>query len=249
MDTPDYLYKYQRLTAHSLASVINETVWLAKPSTFNDPFDCALTLSSDLFEESMRHAISDISERMAKQGISTEGLNRIRPEDRQRYEELRKALLSISERIGVFSLSAIRDHMLMWSHYAAQHHGLCVEYDCREGTDLRKHANPVQYVTDIPPLSLADVHGPNKHRFLEVALFTKAQHWEYEQEWRVVMPEGNRVYAAPSPITSIMFGARMPMEEKVMVYLALKNKAGISFKEAYLADDKFAIEFRPFSLE
>ncbi|MDP1558509.1 MAG: DUF2971 domain-containing protein [Nitrosomonas sp.] len=35
------LYKYHSLTAYSLASLTNNTIWLAKPSSFNDPFDCA----------------------------------------------------------------------------------------------------------------------------------------------------------------------------------------------------------------
>jgi len=43
MVTPNFLYKYQSLSAHSLAALTNNTIWLAKPTSFNDPFDCAIT--------------------------------------------------------------------------------------------------------------------------------------------------------------------------------------------------------------
>lgn len=60
---PDFLYKYQPLSAYSLAAVVNNTVWLAQPRTFNDPFDCAITLDQNRFSESVQHAIGVATER------------------------------------------------------------------------------------------------------------------------------------------------------------------------------------------
>lgn len=45
---------------------------------------------------------------------------------------------------------------------------------------------------------------------------------------------------------SVIFGAKMPIYEKVMIHHALRHKAGISFKQAVLPDDRFAVEFSPF---
>lgn len=39
-----YLYKYRTYNSYSLACLANQTIWLAKPKSFNDPFDCAITL-------------------------------------------------------------------------------------------------------------------------------------------------------------------------------------------------------------
>jgi hypothetical protein len=49
-------------------------------------------------------------------------------------EELRK-----THATGVLSLSARFDSPLMWSHYADQHRGVCVEYDVSELTSTDLH--------------------------------------------------------------------------------------------------------------
>ena len=136
----------------------------------------------------------------------------------------------------------------MWSHYADNHKGFCVEYDFSEGSHLRKIAQPVCYSETIPALSLANLPDGAERNFLDVCIFTKAKQWQYEQEWRVIMPEGGRSFQAPAKTTSIIFGARMPTEEKVMLFRALRHKEGIEFKEAQLLDDRFAMQFNIFTI-
>lgn len=243
MSAPTHLYKYQRLTAHSLASLLNETVWLSSPAAFNDPFDCAITLSRDKLEESLEHAITEIAERNNISREQIENHDKIINQDQAAYEWLRNSLRTTMQKIGVLCLSATPCEILMWSHYAQNHKGFCVEYDFSEGTHLRKLAHPVNYSETIPALSLANLPANAKNNFLDVCIFTKAKQWEYEQEWRVIMHEGDRVFQYPSKVASVIFGAKMPIHEKVMIYHALKHKTGISFKQALLSDDRFAVEF------
>jgi Protein of unknown function (DUF2971) len=199
---PSHLYKYQRLTAHSLASILNDTVWLSKPPTFNDPFDCAITLSEDKFVESMEHLVAEIAQRRGLQNEQIGQYEKFSPKNRAAYEQLRATLRTSLQNIGILSLSAISDHILMWSHYADHHKGFCIEYDCGDNSELKKIANPVKYAEEIPSLSAVDVSGDTKFNFLNVALFTKASQWKYEEEWRLVMPEGGRKsngLSIPSP--------------------------------------------------
>ena len=247
MQKPDFLYKYQRLTAHSLAAQLNETVWLAKPSTFNDPFDCALTLSKDSLQGAINHIVDRLAQSNMKEGRSAEPISRaITDSDRAAFEKLRSSLRKIANTIGVLSLAATPSHILMWSHYADQHKGFCVEYDCREGTELRKLAIPVNYLDEYLPLSIEDIYGLNLD-CLSSAFFSKAKHWEYEQEWRVLQAEGGRIFAAPAKVTAIIFGAKMSIEDKVMTKMALRSKPWIEFREATLLDGTFDIEIHPFS--
>lgn len=248
MRAPPHLYKYQRLTAYSLASLLNETVWLSSPASFNDPFDCAITLSKDKLKESLEHAITEIAERNNISREQIENHDKIINQDQAAYEWLRNSLRTTMQKIGVLCLSATPSEILMWSHYAENHRGFCVEYDCSEGTQLRRLAHPVRYSETIPALSLANLPSDAKDNFLDVCIFTKAKQWEYEQEWRVLMHEGNRAFQAPSKVTSVIFGAKMPLDEKVMIHHALRNKAGISFRQALLPDDRFAVDFGPFNV-
>lgn len=246
MSAPTHLYKYQRLTAHSLASLLNETVWLSSPVAFNDPFDCAITLSKDKLEESLEHAITEVAKKSEISREQIKNHDKVINQDQAAYEWLRNSLRTTMQKIGVLCLSATPCEILMWSHYAENHKGFCVEYDFSDGTQLRQLAHPVRYTETIPALSLANLPGDAKNSFLDVCIFTKAKQWEYEQEWRVIMHEGNRVFQAPSKATSVIFGAKMPIHEKVMIHHALRHKAGISFKQALLPDDRFAVDFGPF---
>lgn len=247
MSNPAHLYRYQRLTAHSLASLLNDTVWLSSPTTFNDPFDCAITLSRDKLKESLDHAIAEIASRnnIPKEQIANH--DKVINQDEQAYEWLRSSLKNSMQRIGVLCFSATHSEILMWSHYANNHKGFCVEYDFSEGSHLRKIAQPVCYSETIPALSLANLPEGAESNFLDVCIFTKAKQWQYEQEWRVIMPEGGRSFQAPAKTTSIIFGARMPTEEKVMLFRALRHKEGIEFREAKLLEDRFAIQFNTFT--
>lgn len=49
-DVPSILYKYRAFSINSLDSLINDTVYLADPVSFNDPFDCQPSIVDDLDE-------------------------------------------------------------------------------------------------------------------------------------------------------------------------------------------------------
>ena len=230
-----------------MASLLNETVWLSSPVSFNDPFDCAITLSRDKLKESVDHAITEIARRNGIPREQIKNHDKIINEDQVAYEWLRNSLRTSMQKIGVLCLSAIPYEILMWSHYAENHKGFCVEYDFSVGTQVRLLAQPVRYSETIPMLSLANLPSDAKDNFLEVCIFTKAKQWEYEQEWRVLMHEGGRSFQAPSKVTSVIFGARMPHDEKVMIHHGLRHKEGISFKQAQLPEDRFAVDFGPFN--
>ena len=132
------LYKYQTLSAYSLASLVNNTVWLANPSTFNDPFDCAVTLDRKKFMESLEHAIDRIGQQARPEDIAGKDLTGVRPGDAEAYDEFLNGIKELLQETGVLCLSEVPDNMLMWSHYADHHRGFCVEYDFGENTRVRR---------------------------------------------------------------------------------------------------------------
>jgi DUF2971 family protein len=242
MSCPDQLYKYQSLSAHSLAGLVNETVWLSKPTSFNDPFDCAITLDRQKHKESVLHAVSVALERSDTQGLNVEKLRTLWPGDEEAFEKYREQMLGLVQNMGVCSFSAVGDHLLMWSHYANHHRGFCVEYDSREGTKLRTLAHPVRYQDEAPSLAASDFAPEKNGNALDIMGLTKATCWAYEQEWRVMMTEGNKPFQAPSEVISVVFGARMPETERIMIAHALRHRPAVAFKEARLVEGKFLLE-------
>jgi len=239
MPPPDYIYKYQALSAHSLASLLNGTIWMAKPCTFNDPFDCALMLDKGKMKESIAFAVSQAIERFNPMGPMPNSVFDAPPGDAETFNDYREKTYKMVQKRGFCSFSAVPDHLLMWSHYADQHRGVCVEYDCREGTAMRTHLSPVKYEDEMPSLSMSDLHHSNT---FEPLWLTKAKPWAYEQEWRLQWSEGNCSIPAPSDVTAVIFGARMPEAERTMVATALRHQKDIQFKEARLRDGHFLID-------
>jgi len=240
----DYLYKYRCYNAYSLASLANSSIWLSEPKTFNDPFDCALTLDRDAYKQSVVDAIGDAMNRVQQGKKKREELLKEWPGDKDAFETLRDCVKELFQNIGICSFSAIGDHMLMWSHYADNHKGFCVEYDCREGTKLKELALPVKYSESIPKVSATDLVGERQQETIDLFWLTKSSVWSYEQEWRVMMQKGNKYYQAPSKITSITFGAKMPIDDRVTIINILRDEEQIAFKEAVLADNEFKLEIK-----
>jgi hypothetical protein len=239
-DIPNFLYRYQALNAHSLASLVNNTIWLSNPDSFNDPFDCAITLDRKKYEESIAHVVSVALEQYKPNEFDIDDFKSIKPGDKKAFENFRNGILELIQNWGICSFSALPDHMLLWSHYANNHRGFCVEYNCREGSEFRKVVFKVNYENTMPSLSAKDF-GESKEKALDILWLTKAKCWSYEEEWRVMMPEGNRLYKSPE-VYSVIFGARMPESERKMLAETLRHQPEIIFKEAVLAEGEFRIE-------
>lgn len=242
----ELLYKYRCYNAYSLANLANETVWLSKPKSFNDPFDCAITLDRDTYKQSMIDAIIVAMERTQQKNSREKELFKERPGDRDAFEALRDGVKDLFQNIGICSFSAVPDHILMWSHYADHHKGFCVEYDCREGTKLKELAQPVTYSESFPKVSASDLVGDRQSEVIDYLWLTKSSVWSYEQEWRVMMPEGDKGYQSPSKITTVIFGAKMPIDDRVTVRNILNDEVDVVYKEAILADGHFKLEIKDF---
>src|SRR3546814_2246259 len=81
----------------------------------------------------------------------------------------------------------------MWSHYAQQHEGVCLEFSTPE--NVARNLLRVRYGADrsIPLSELyawkVEHNADARERVLNLAFLSKAQAWEYEREWRILRSE------------------------------------------------------------
>lgn len=117
----------------------------------------------------------------------------------RRYEQgliQRRAFLSeFRNQFAVFCVSAKKDNLLMWAHYAKDHTGAVIQFRCLPEQDrpLCAAVN-VNYVESYP--LLGNLQEYVKHltgqseidydNLFEIFAFTKSRHWAYEEEWRCV---------------------------------------------------------------
>src|SRR5438270_10833196 len=106
MMLPHYLYKYRSLSGESFrytqSILTRNIVYLASVAAFNDPFEGHFKLVMP--PETL------IEQRQNEAWANQQANSRVRNE---------AAVLSLTER---------RDGVLMWSHYADHHRGICIEF-------------------------------------------------------------------------------------------------------------------------
>ena len=241
---PKSLFRYRTLSAYSLGELVNQTMWYAKPTKFNDPFDCALTIDQRRFSESVRHAIRVGMTRGQIPENLPEALHAPTEDERAVFLAIRKRIRGAADHLGLCCFSERSKNILMWAHYANNHRGFCVEYSRAEGTMLAQESSLVEYSNRMPSLSIADLSPEKSAATVETLWRTKAACWRYEREWRALAPEGNKSYPARAPILSVIFGARMPKEDKELIRQALNGQPNIQLKETYLDETRFALRLR-----
>ncbi len=104
------------------------------------------------------------------------------------------------DRYKVYCLSAKPDNALMWSHYAASHSGVCLEFSCKNkefGTAIR-----VEYLERYPAFDMSD----NESDTILLPLFTKSSPWSYEEEFRVMAQEKGTHPLPPSEVLTTRKG-------------------------------------------
>ncbi|MGB1799466.1 MAG: DUF2971 domain-containing protein [Gammaproteobacteria bacterium] len=246
MDHPEItrLYKYRAFNEFSLRMLVNREIWFAKPESFNDPFDCALTPGNPKTTVDLLHQLSDLirelyepeeAENQIKQIVER---NQLKPVEEIEDKSIEKHMHEARES-GVFSLSEKNDDILMWSHYANNHTGFCIEFERKDvNSNFLSHfmCRKVKYTGEYP----------NLHRIidlLDVNLFTKAYGWKYEAEWRLVTKQGNIALPLPAPITAIYFGLHSS-EEGIRTVKNIFSGDQVEFYTAKRKHGEFAIEFK-----
>jgi hypothetical protein len=158
---------------------------------------------------------------------------------------------SHKDSLKVCSLSGTQYSIIMWSHYADQHRGFCIEYETRslppENLFVRM-LYPVIYTEklfDGTKYYLAAIRNQNTFNILFPALAAlhKSPEWSYEKEWRLVIPANLVKEASPWRVPtpkSVYLGSRMPNDEKEGIIQICKRK-GIEALEMHLADDSFCL--------
>lgn len=228
-NTPHSLFKYRSFNCSSIKNLKDDTVWLADPLTFNDPYDCAHTLDPNKLINTLR--IEELENSL---------LGSLDPNEREKMRSaLNTAIQSeYSEMIaatsnfiaGSFKLCSFServDSTLMWAHYADFHKGFCIEYDFSRLDSLsaiKRQIYPVIYSDKLHDATdYYKYHCGNRPvniHYLTLAALSKAKDWEYEKEWRLVI--GNEIlasaqaYPVPKP-KAVHLGTRICNDHRQVI--------------------------------
>lgn len=191
-------------------------------------------------------------------------------EKQREYEcEPLKRLADIRKQMFTGCFSQTYDSILMWSHYASDHKGVCIEVELDEDPE---HLFRVEYSEQRPQIEtrkiLAEVYksmlqknNPIKndrlHSWIVQPYITKAREWSYEKEYRVIYTEEElqehgvpkdvgkdgveRYFPKVLSIKRVFLGAAMPEKEKEGIrHLAQENE--IPVIEMEISDVAYRLE-------
>ena len=176
---------------NNIETVFNNKLWVQAPTYFNDPFDCEIVLYQDYIKQNCISSLQSKEGFMSGSAMWNE-LNRIIDEELTLFQ---KTLEESRNQLGVACFSEQDDSILMWSHYADNHRGFCVEYNMLEAVQTIQYTFvPVLYsnkkkLVDNVNLLEPDIFAKQVTIYSIDSLFRKAKDWEYEKEWRIIRDE------------------------------------------------------------
>ncbi|MCU1079896.1 MULTISPECIES: DUF2971 domain-containing protein [Stenotrophomonas] len=225
---PSFLYKYRSFNRFLLQELCDSATFFSSPVNFNDPLDSRPTLVNDLetpraerlledlFKE--RWPTRDVAQELKHcQHMATEHASTLSEREiayrRELKHQIELVILDWTASRGVLSLASSWSCPLMWSHYADQHMGICLEY-----ATANHVAGSIRQVSYDKPRSIKmsdvakwrlEADPIARERVIETAFLSKAPAWAYEKEWRV-LAKASSSRGAPFDLSAIYFGARCP---------------------------------------
>ncbi|WP_152912534.1 DUF2971 domain-containing protein [Candidatus Rhodobacter oscarellae] len=287
LSVPKKLFRYRSLrNSYSIQEIEKvlerQQIFMASSDWVNDPFDF-----KPVYEKS---SLRKINQRIKANTPNRKGISRQRMSElggrklsRSEYRELtkptkkaplllakledyasRETLKRLKSESLVTCFSEIGDNIPMWSHYADQHSGACLEFDVE--VDKRHDATEVPwrvlYTDDRPTLSTLDMmifsdrHETQRHktgsdrnesksRVLEKLFLAKSIDWSYEREWRFFEYPGVGARYKKLPclkLAAITLGLRAS-DSKIEEILRRFGES-VKVRRAILSKSQFSINYQ-----
>lgn len=230
------IYRYCRFDVDRLRDFLKTgKLRFSLPACFNDPWDCRPLFDAPAEDRIFRAAICNLAiDWLATDGNSyTEEKRRqfalMMADDPEKYEVGARCVSAyfqqnLWDRYRLLCLTGRNNVPLMWSHYASSHQGVCLVFDTND--PVIGNARRVDYCSTYPTVP----EHIDKEEFPRYSFLFKASYWSYEDEYRVIAanaPPGpthgassdarGYVEVAPTALTGIIRGSRMPIAERDVV--------------------------------
>lgn len=232
---------------------------------FNDPFELEPVITP-ISREYIKYFLGLTEEEQQEIEFSEEDI-RYSSEREWQVDEYEKLYKDKIKKYGVLSLSSNTDinqfltvcvpekkdprtNVLMWSHYTNSHKGFIIEFDGDfiSGIEVEK----VEYSNNRDFLTFEDIDNDDFYK----VFYKKSNEWEYEQEYRAVLPLSgaseikNDKYHLfkfnKKSVRSITFGCAMIEDNKQEIMDLIEKDKGfgsVLFNHALLNDDDFCLRF------
>lgn len=137
---------------------------------------------------------------------SPEGFND--PADLQATWVIEGSAAELRTRISVLVKELEPANVLMWSHYANRHEGMCLQYEFARDVPVLARALHVDYLEEAAFQPIKWVHAKNMRDAIADTLTRKHKRWEYEGEHRILLDgqAGTYLPVRPEALSGLILG-------------------------------------------
>lgn len=236
------LYKYRSLSGSQRSwtekIIKDRELYFAAPSKFNDPFEFLFQLTFTGTPEDKMDFLSKTSPEIF------ELLQSYKKADRDDYlSKLNSSAFEnavnnwtnkIKNQTGVLCLSDSPYNINMWSYYADNNYGVCLEFEFDEEPFANSEFK-VEYSEQIPVI---DYFKQNPSKLSETAkVFTNTKYfsWEHEKEYRMISSSAGAIKFNDTSLKGVYLGLNFNLKDEfidllrkefpsINVYLLKKSK-------------------------
>jgi hypothetical protein len=250
-----FLYHYQKFNPAHLTTILRDKkIYCSDPSSMNDPWDFrpAFDWQPMMIDTGNLKRMFDTFRIAASPEILNHPLLPVFEQNVRADEKaLRRLMDSASEILSrelcirrIYCLTPLPDSILMWSHYARNHSGVCLEFNVGNNP-LFAMAMKVRYCDTYP------VFTPQDAGLDAISIIlTKAVDWAYEDEYRVVaspkLPgtalhlQGEYVPLPDGALSAVIIGCKARREN--IVNLVRKYAPKLPIKYVQRVANKYKLE-------
>jgi hypothetical protein len=187
---PKTVYKYRSWADNFHKEIISEqVVFMARPTSFEDPLDCKLLkrydllTDKDIYNKYLESSKQDNPSwtRQQHRQFAREWFKKSPMRNKEHIKQLQNEHFSeFDNRFGVLSLTANPNLYTMWDKYSDKHQGFCVGFDTKKMFKNLGGGGEVIYYDKLPDILPFDSY--EEEHFKQV--FSKETKWAFEEEYR-----------------------------------------------------------------
>jgi hypothetical protein len=217
---PEYFYRYRPLgPADSLAIVNREMDAIVKGYIYCGDF-------------------MNLNDPMEGDFTLTARLNK-RPE----AQAVLDTIINGQTNVGIASLSDTLDNDLMWTHYANNWSGICIQYHAQRLVNaLPADSTVVRMAYNEKPSWVGVRDTKNLDDAVKKVFSQKKFNWAYEREWRVLGRKQRNKISDKKALKCVYLGPRINLEHSSEVRTAL-SRAEVKFK--VIEVDSYSLKVKP----
>jgi hypothetical protein len=229
-----FLYKYRGFTGQYAVSNLHDMIVRSRfrlnaPSSFNDPYEFNVDISLESTQEERLRRFTQLVAEQAPDAAEGRRVQMVtdlmtRP-DAEHVKRCQASLERIRHQSGVLCFAGDPRSLLMWSHYAENHEGVCLQFERIRDFPVLGHAVHVDYQEQFPRANWV----VDFMKGVGEMLMTKHDGWKYEEECRITsIYDANRyLQVRPDALRAIIFGCRISESNRKIVDGLLKDREAL----------------------